>query len=139
MNGSGRFKYSLSKAMTLTSQLYISMPTCLVGHYKRNKMSLITLVWSALILWPISLCAKPRPTPEPEPEWMTSFMTEADLNRAFMKIAAVIAVPVALQVYSAWKDSKNNIKGRLDKLDNNYVELVRIISRLEGKFDERKR
>ncbi len=100
-------------------------------------MSLTIFTWLILIHWPISVWAK-KPAVV-EAEIVTSFLTEAQLNAWFVKILGVIAIPVALQVFNMWKDSKANVSKRLDALDQQYVELIRIVSRLEGKFDERKR
>lgn len=105
----------------------------------KNKFLILGSLNVFLICQSSEAARKATPSPEPEPSFMTNFLTEADLNRAFIKIVAVIAVPVGLQIWAAWKDSKSDIKGRLDRLDENYLELLKIVSRLEGKFDERKR
>ena len=44
-----------------------------------------------------------------EPAVTTNFLTEDDLNRAFVKLVSIIAVPVLLQIFLAWKESRSGV------------------------------
>ncbi len=83
-------------------------------------LSFISLFWS--VAW-----AKKG---EDGPEVMTNFLTEDDLNKAFIKLIGVIAVPVLVQLFLAWRDSKKDLTKDVMVLKHDNIEMKTMIKLL---------
>lgn len=89
---------------------------------------------SALINLFLSIAWAKKPTPAPDPEIMTNFLTENDLNRAFVKLIGIVAIPVGLQIFIMIKESRSGLVKEVRDMNNVLRELVPMVKSIKEDY-----
>lgn len=73
--------------------------------------------------------AQPKKT---ETTIVTNFLTEEDLNAWFVKIIGVIFIPVAIQLFSLWRESRTDISKDVKDMKIQIHEMKLMVAEMRG-------